>query len=88
MNKHDLNLLKKIEKIRNLLDQNKANFRTADQVSKQTYDYLKEKLTLDSGQCVYLQNTHTLSRRNKRKTLNIKKSIGSLLDLFIASPTR
>lgn len=87
MNKHDLNLVKKIEKIRNLLDQNKANFRTADQMSKQTYDYLKEKLTLDSGECVYLQNA-PLSRRNKRKPRNIKKSIGSLLDLIIASPTR
>lgn len=51
MNKHDLNLLKKIERVRNLLDQNKAKFRSADQVSKQTYNYLKEKLTLDSGQC-------------------------------------
>lgn len=56
MDKHDFSLLKKIEKIRNLLDQNKAKFRTADQASKQTYDYLKDKLTLDSGQCVHTVN--------------------------------
>lgn len=54
MDKHDIDLLKKIEKIRNLLDQNKAKFRSADQVSEQTYNYLKEKLTLDSGQCVHI----------------------------------
>lgn len=55
MNSHDLNLLKKIEKIRSLLDQYKAKFRTTDQVSKQTYDYLKDTLTLDSGQCSHTQ---------------------------------
>lgn len=49
MDKYDHNLLKKIEKIRSLLDQNKAKHRSADQVSKQTYDVLKEKLTIDSG---------------------------------------
>lgn len=50
INKYDSMLLKKIEKIRSLLDQNKAKHRSADQVSKQTYDYLKEKLTSDAGQ--------------------------------------
>lgn len=49
MDKYDHNLLKKIEKIRSLLDQYKAKHRSADQVSKQTYDYLKEKLTTDAG---------------------------------------
>lgn len=57
MNQHDVNLLEKIEKIRNLLDQNKAKFRSADQVSEQTYNYLKEKLILDSGQCVHNHQT-------------------------------
>lgn len=50
MEKNDHDLLKKIEKIRGLLDQNKAKHRSTDQVSRQTYDYLREKLTLDSGQ--------------------------------------
>lgn len=52
MDKYDHNLLKKIEKIRSLLDQNKAKHRSADQVSKQTYDYLREKLVTDAGQCI------------------------------------
>ncbi|XP_015226361.1 PREDICTED: fibrinogen alpha chain-like [Cyprinodon variegatus] len=49
IDKQDHLLLKKIQKIRNLLDQHKAKHRSIDQVSKQTYDVLREKLTLDSG---------------------------------------
>lgn len=51
LNKYDHNLLKKIERVRSLLDENKGRYRTSNQVSKQTYDYVKEKLILDSGQC-------------------------------------
>lgn len=65
MTEHDVNLLKKIEKIKDLLDQNKAKFRSADQVSKQTYDYLKEKLTLDSGSCVDLNLSAPPSRKHQ-----------------------
>lgn len=64
MNQHDHNLLKKIEKIRILLDQNSAKFRTTDLVSKQTYDYLKDKLTLDSGQCVRMRKAPLSCRNN------------------------
>ncbi|XP_061566057.1 fibrinogen alpha chain [Cololabis saira] len=49
MDKHDHDLLKKVERIRNLLDQYKAKHRSADHVSKQTYDYLRDKLTTDAG---------------------------------------
>ncbi|XP_076580936.1 uncharacterized protein LOC143316958 isoform X2 [Chaetodon auriga] len=49
MDKYDHSALKTIEKIRSLLDQNKVKHRTADQASKQTYDYLKDRLTIDSG---------------------------------------
>ncbi|XP_053199612.1 fibrinogen alpha chain [Scomber japonicus] len=49
LDKYDHSQLRRIEKIRNLLDQNKAKHRSADQVSKQTYEYLKEKLIVDSG---------------------------------------
>ncbi|XP_042257686.1 fibrinogen alpha chain [Thunnus maccoyii] len=49
LDQYDHSHLKRIEKIRSLLDQYKAKHRSADQVSKQTYDYLKEKLTIDSG---------------------------------------
>lgn len=49
MDKYDHGLLKKIEKIRSLLDQNKVKHRSADQASKQTYDYVKDKLIVDAG---------------------------------------
>lgn len=64
MNQHDLNLLKKIEKIRALLDQNSAKFRTTDLVSRQTYEYLRDKLRLDSGQCVHMQKALLSCRNN------------------------
>lgn len=57
MNKYDHNMLKKIEKIRSLLEQNQAKHRSADQVSKQTYDYLKERLVIDSGERHRKQHT-------------------------------
>lgn len=49
MNKYDHDLLKKIEKIRSILDQNKEKYRSTDQVTKQTYDYVKDRLRLDAG---------------------------------------
>lgn len=50
MNKYDHNLLKKIEKIRGILEQNKQKYRSTDTLSKETYDFVKEKLRIDSGQ--------------------------------------
>lgn len=49
MDKYDHGFQKRIEKIRNLLQQNQGKHRSADQVSKQTYDFLREKLTVESG---------------------------------------
>lgn len=50
MDKYDHDLLKRIEYIRDQLNQHKGKYRSADQVSKQTHDYLREKLTVDAGQ--------------------------------------
>lgn len=55
MDKNDHMFLKGIEKIRNMLEQNQAKYRTTDHVSKQTYDYLREKLTLESGWSLFQQ---------------------------------
>ena len=49
MNKYDHGLLKRIEKIRSLLDENTVKQRSTDSATKQTYDYLKDKLTTDAG---------------------------------------
>lgn len=50
MNKYDHSLLKRIEKIRSLLDENTVKQRSTDSATKQTYDYLKDKLTTDAGE--------------------------------------
>uniref|UniRef100_G3Q4A9 Fibrinogen alpha chain n=1 Tax=Gasterosteus aculeatus TaxID=69293 RepID=G3Q4A9_GASAC len=49
MDRFEHGSLKRVEKIRSLLDQHRAKHRSTDLVTKQTYDYLKEKLTSDAG---------------------------------------
>ncbi len=49
MDKADHDILKKIEKIRRLLDEGRKLHRSADQVSKNTYTYLRERLTSSAG---------------------------------------
>lgn len=46
----DRELLAKIDKIRRFLEENRRNYKTTDQVSKQTYDYIREKLLTDAGE--------------------------------------
>ncbi|XP_028998792.1 fibrinogen alpha chain-like [Betta splendens] len=76
MDKYEHSLLKKIAHIRSLLDQNKAKHRSADQVSKQTYDYLKEKLTTDAGN----DNSYYDLAQNLRQSItNMKIKIDSQL---------
>lgn len=53
MNKYDHDLLKKVEKIRGILGQNEQKHRSTDSLTKQTYDYVKEQLRLDSGQTAF-----------------------------------
>ncbi|CAL8384716.1 unnamed protein product [Arctogadus glacialis] len=50
MDKHDHDMMKKIDCIRTLLEKNQAQSSTTDRITKQTYDYLKEGLTSTSGQ--------------------------------------
>lgn len=49
MDKADHDILKKIENIRRLLDEGRKLYRSTDQVSKNTYTYLRERLTSSSG---------------------------------------
>ncbi|KAK7162140.1 hypothetical protein R3I94_004705 [Phoxinus phoxinus] len=49
MDKADHDILKKIERIRSLLDEGRKLYRSADQVSKTTYTYLRERLTSTAG---------------------------------------
>ncbi|XP_072232892.1 fibrinogen alpha chain isoform X2 [Leuresthes tenuis] len=85
MDKNDHELLKKIEKIRNLLDQNRAKHRSADQVSKQTYSYLKEKLTVDAG---HGNNYYDLAQSLRQRILDMKVKIDRQLRVLSALKDR
>ncbi|KAJ8008508.1 hypothetical protein DPEC_G00105610 [Dallia pectoralis] len=72
----DHSLLKKIEKIRKMLDQNKASHSSADRASKQTYDYLKEKLTSTAGNDnKYYEVSVSLRQRIKDIKLRIDRQL-------------
>ncbi|XP_031158490.1 fibrinogen alpha chain isoform X2 [Sander lucioperca] len=82
INKYDHSALKKIEKIRSLLDLNKAKHRSADQVSKQTYDYLKDKLTLDSdNDNSYFNLAQSLRQRISEMKIKIDRQLRILAAL-------
>lgn len=68
MDKYDNDLLKKIEKVRSLLGQNQVKHRAADQVSKQTYTLLRDRLTLDAGGFTFI-HSGTFSLRVVLSTL-------------------
>ncbi|KAK5606880.1 hypothetical protein CRENBAI_014121 [Crenichthys baileyi] len=72
MEKNDNELLRKIEKIRSLLNQHKTKHSSVDVVSKQTYQFLTEKLTLDSGN----DNTYyNLAQRLRQRITDMKIKI-------------
>ncbi|KAG7255402.1 hypothetical protein CRUP_035710 [Coryphaenoides rupestris] len=49
MDKHDHEILTKINHIRTLLEKNQAQHVSTERLTKQTYDYLKDRLTSTSG---------------------------------------
>lgn len=53
MNKYDHDLLRKIEKIRGILAQSEQKHHSTDHLTKQTYDFVKERLRVDSGQAAF-----------------------------------
>ncbi|XP_036814250.1 uncharacterized protein LOC110536442 isoform X2 [Oncorhynchus mykiss] len=84
LDKADHSLLKKIEKIRQLLDQNRAKHRSADQASKQTYDYLKEKLTSNAGND---NSFYDLAEHLRHRIIDIKIKIERQLRILNALKT-
>ncbi|KAL0970678.1 hypothetical protein UPYG_G00245600 [Umbra pygmaea] len=81
----DHSLLKKIEKIRLLLDQNQAKHRSADQASKQTYDFLKEKLLNNAGND---NNFYEVAERLRQRIVELKIKIDRQLRTLNALKTR
>uniref|UniRef100_A0A672HJZ9 Fibrinogen alpha chain n=1 Tax=Salarias fasciatus TaxID=181472 RepID=A0A672HJZ9_SALFA len=79
LDKNDHSLLKRIEKIRSLLDQNAAKHRSTDAGSKQTYDYIREKLILDSGSSNnYYDLAQTLRQRITDMKIKIDRQMRTL----------
>ncbi|KAM7376901.1 hypothetical protein PAMA_013600 [Pampus argenteus] len=72
MHTYDNNLLRKITKIDSLLDQYKAKHRSADLVSKQTYDYLKESLLIDAD---HDNSYYTLAQDLRQRITDMKIKI-------------
>ncbi|KAM6909410.1 fibrinogen alpha chain [Xenentodon cancila] len=85
MDKHDHDLLKKVEKIRSLLDQYKAKHRSADQGSKQTYDYLRDKLTVDAGSD---NNYYDLAQSLRKRITDMKIKIDRQMRILSALKDR
>nr|XP_061810697.1 fibrinogen alpha chain-like [Nerophis lumbriciformis] len=81
MEHQDHSLLKKIEKIRSLLEQNQQGQHKADQVTKQTYDYLKEKLILNSGQD---DRYYNLAQNLRQRITDMKVKIDRQLRVLAA----
>ncbi|XP_070785972.1 fibrinogen alpha chain-like [Enoplosus armatus] len=85
MDKYDHSLLKKIEKIRSLLNQNQAKHRSADQVSKQTYDFLKERLVTDADND---NGYYNLAQSLRQKITDMKIKIDRQLRILAALKDR
>ncbi|XP_060922662.1 fibrinogen alpha chain [Limanda limanda] len=85
MDKYDHSMMKKVEKIRSILDENRVKHRSTDQVSKQTYDYLKDKLTIDSG---HDSSYHNLAQGLRQRITEMKVKIDRQLRLLGALKDR
>lgn len=72
MDKHDHDMMKKIDRIRTLLEKNQAHTSTTDRITKQTYDYLKEGLTSTSGGD---SSYYDLSQKLRRRIVDMKIKI-------------
>ncbi|CAL8241236.1 unnamed protein product [Merluccius merluccius] len=79
MDKHDHEMLKKINRIRTLLEKNKEQHGSTDRITKQTYDYLKDKLTTTAGND---NNYYDISQRLRKRIIDIKIKIDQQLRLM------
>ncbi|TNN33870.1 Fibrinogen alpha chain [Liparis tanakae] len=79
MDLYDHGAQTKIEKIRQLLEQNRAQHRSTDVISKETYTQLAEKLTLESGNDnIYYDLAQNLRKRITDMKIRIDRQMGIL----------
>ncbi|XP_071368143.1 fibrinogen alpha chain-like [Centroberyx affinis] len=82
MDKYDHTVLKKIKDIRDGLSRNQAKHRSADQASKQTYDYLRDKLTTDANNDnSYYDLAQTLRQRIIDMKIKIDRQLRILAEM-------
>ncbi|KAJ8403555.1 hypothetical protein AAFF_G00348810 [Aldrovandia affinis] len=81
----DQQLATKIDRIRKFLDENRKHYRSTDQVTKQTYDFLRDKLVTDSGNDNRYQ---TLAEQLRQRIVSIKVKIVAQLKLLQALKER
>ncbi|KAM9827534.1 fibrinogen alpha chain [Neosynchiropus ocellatus] len=82
MDMNDHNFMKRVERIRSLLEQHRLSHRSADQVSKQTYNFLREKLTVEAdGDTNYLGLAQSLRQRITSMKLHIDRQLKILAAL-------
>ncbi|XP_062373070.1 uncharacterized protein DDB_G0271670-like [Sardina pilchardus] len=85
LDKTDHDLLGRIDKIRQLLDDNRQKYRSTDQSSKQTYDYLRDRLTTSSGD----DNKYmSLAESLRQRIVDIKIKIERQLNILEAFKSR
>ncbi|MBN3316220.1 FIBA protein, partial [Atractosteus spatula] len=85
LTKADKDLADKIDKIRKFLDENRNKYRSADQITKTTYDVLREKLVLDTGADNRFQN---LADQLRQRIIDMKLKIDQQIRLLIALKSR
>ncbi|KAJ3585417.1 hypothetical protein NHX12_014136 [Muraenolepis orangiensis] len=79
MDKHDHEILKKITRIRTLLEKNQAQYSSTDRISKQTYDYLRDRLTITAGGD---NSYYETSQRLRQRIVDMKIKIDRQLKLM------
>ncbi|KAJ8382699.1 hypothetical protein SKAU_G00034770 [Synaphobranchus kaupii] len=77
----DQHLVAKIDKIRKILEENRKNYRSTDQVTKETYNFLRDRLVIDSGN----DNKYMgLAEQLRQRIVSIKVKIETQLRLLQA----
>ncbi|XP_033869338.2 fibrinogen alpha chain [Acipenser ruthenus] len=77
----DRDIAQRIDRIRKFLEENRNRYKSTDQFTKQTYDYIREQLVLDSGNDNKYVN---LADQLRRRIVDLKLKIDNQLSALIA----
>ncbi|XP_033890058.3 fibrinogen alpha chain-like [Acipenser ruthenus] len=77
----DRDIAERIDRIRKFLEENRNRYKSTDQFTKQTYDYIREQLISDSGNDNKYVN---LADQLRRRIVDLKLKIDNQLRILIA----